>query len=555
LRAAATERSPFPPWPAGLSGGERLLLAALVAAHLLALWSVRTFPSQDGPIHLEMAAMLRELATGSASIVHHYFELNPQPVAQPNWLIYPPLALLSAVLSPRLAETLLLTAYILLFPAALLFLLRRVRQEGAYLVFLGLPVLFCYPLHMGFYNFCLGMTAALAAVAYWLPKRQLTPRSTLAFAALLLVAYFSHPVAWTMVGVAAGGVLVGDLIAPPPGVGRRGVLLHRALPTLVAALPELVSVARFASQEQGEPVQRLPLLALVKHLALGYSLVSYSRWELVFSVAQMATLTAAVAAVAWRRRRRLAWSPADGFLLAAGLVLALYFVLPVGLLGGGYLNQRLQLFVLLFVVAWLAGQPELDRWRRPVIAAGTVVTLGLLALHAASYRRLDGDLDEYLSAAPYVASGTTLLSLSYANFGPRDERGKTPSWKVRPFVHASGRLAAARGIVDLDDYQAGRDYFPVRYRPTCDPFVGDFDVSPESEPPRFDVAGYRRRPGCEIDYVLTWGATAADLPAIADTLDGAYEEVYVSPERGLTRLYRRRGTLPAPPAAAAEDAP
>ena len=546
---------------AGPGGGERRLFALLVGLNLLAIWSVRFFPSQDGPIHLEIAAVLRDLLSGTPSILGRYFELNPH-WAQPNWLVYPPLIALSALVSAPIAEKLLLSGYVILFPLALRYALGQVRSEGTYLAFFGFPLVLGYLLHMGFYNFSFGLVAYLATVGYWFGhRRRLTVRSTAAFAGLLLLAFFCHLLAWAMVGVTAAAVLAWEFfVAPPAGenrsgsrrTGRRQVFLLRALPTLIAALPEIVLAAQFLRQEEGEPLQRLPLVALVKQLALGHSLVSFSRWELIFSVALMAALAAAVAAVGWWRWRRRQDSPADGLLVAAAVVLALYFALPVGFLGGGYLNQRLQLFLLLLVIAWLAGQPAFDRWRRPAVAVGVTIAVGFLALHVASYRRLDRDFGEYFSVTRWLEPETTLLSLSYANFGIPGADGRPPSWKVRPFDHASARLAVEHRLVDLDDFQADQGYFPVRYRLPCDPFRVTEGAPPESDPPRFDVAAYRRRPGCDIDYVLTWGADAGDRAAVDAELAGDYDEIYASPGRGLARLYRlrRAGPGPAIPAAA-----
>ena len=447
----------------GPGGGERGVFALLVGLHLLAIWSVRFFPSQDGPIHLEIAAVLRDLLSGTPSILGRYFELNPH-WAQPNWMVYPPLIALSALMPARTAEKLLLSGYVILFPLALRYALGQVRSEGTYLAFFGFPLVLGYLLHMGFYNFSFGLVAYLATVGYWFGhRRRLTARSTAAFAGLLLLAFFCHLLAWAMVGATAAAVLAWEFfVAPPAGeirsgtrrTARRQVLLHRALPTLLAALPEIVLAAQFLRQEEGEPPQRLPLVALVKQLALGHSLVSFSRWELIFSVALMAALAAAVGAAGWRRFRRRERSPADGLLAAAAVVLALYFALPVGLLGGGYLNQRLQLFLLLLVIAWLAGQPALDRWRRPALALGVTIAVGFLALHVASYRRLDRDFGEYFSVTRWLEPETTLLSLSYANFGIPGADGRPPSWKVRPFDHASARLAVERQVAACDGVAA-----------------------------------------------------------------------------------------------------
>src|SRR4051794_6921946 len=83
---------------AGLSPGERALFVLLLALSLAGIWAFRYFPSQDGPIPLEIAGILRRLAAGGPAAFGRFFEVNREP--EPNWLIYLPLAALMSALPP-----------------------------------------------------------------------------------------------------------------------------------------------------------------------------------------------------------------------------------------------------------------------------------------------------------------------------------------------------------------------------------------------------------------------------------------------------------------------
>jgi hypothetical protein len=97
-----------------------------------------------------------------------------------------------------------------------------------------------------------------------------------------------------------------------------------------------------------------------------------------------------------------------------------------------------------------------------------VCSLGLLWIHSSSYRDLNVLLDEYLSGSHLVASDSTILPLSYAHRGLAAD-GSPLSPRVGPFRHAAGYIAAERGVIDLANYEAVVDFFPLVWRPERNP--------------------------------------------------------------------------------------
>jgi hypothetical protein len=522
---------------------------ALTLLPLVAVWSADYFPSQDGPAHVEIAEVLKELLRPERSVFDDYFALVRFP--EPNWLIYPPLMLLLDAFTPAVAEKLLVSGYLVLFPLALRYAVRGVRAAGAHVAFLGLPLTLNYPLHMGFFNFSYGCAVFFLAVGYHRRSTvPLTARRTCGLALLLVLAYLIHPVPLAMALLAIAAATIEDL-----GVAwRRDRADRRRLATiatrpLLAALPALLLLFAFLERQGVGRTPHLSLVTLGRHLLVLYSLISFGRAEIIASAALAVLLGALVLLVLWRRAQPSAGRPStprprpgDTFLAATVATVALYLLAPVGISGGYYLNQRLQLFVVFMLLLWLAAQPELDRWAGAVRTGGAALAFALVAIHGGHYARLEPYFTEIASAAPVLDPDRTLLRLSFSH------RGRGPdgplSLRVFPFEHAAARLAAERRLVDLNDYQAGQGYFPVVYSPRCNPLalLGTFEEM-SSERPRVRLDGYPPSSGCAIDYVLLLWPPPPGVARAPDSffqdLDRGFERALVS-QRGAVEVYRRR---------------
>jgi hypothetical protein len=130
------------------------------------------------------------------------------------------------------------------------------------------------------------------------------------------------------------------------------------------------------------------------------------------------------------------------------------------------------------------------------------------------------------------------------------EDGRPLGVRVGPFRHAVGYLAAGGEVINLLNFEAGTGYFPVLYRPEVNPY---HHLPSRSRPAEglleetlhMDIAGYTARTGQPINYVLLWGLRPGERPGpraqfILRQLEGDYEPVYQSPQRGLLQLYRRK---------------
>jgi hypothetical protein len=208
----------------------------------------------------------------------------------------------------------------------------------------------------------------------------------------------------------------------------------------------------------------------------------------------------------------------------------------------------LALFPPLALLLWLAHRRWTAAARVAVQLLGLLLAVGLLVTLWARWSRIGRYLDEYVATAERVEDGRTVLPLAFAREGveitPDGERRQL-AFRLWPFVHALGYVAGRRPIVNLGLYEAGEDYFPLRFRPELDPYrhlsIGPLGM--EEVPPRVDIPRYERRGG-RVDYVLLWQPKAAPrehpvTKALYQQLESRFERVHVS-ARGNAELWRLR---------------
>jgi len=533
---------------------ETLLFWTLLALHLLPIWIFPFIPTQDGPGHQAVAFILRQYDHPAAGLLRQYYLPNQE--ALPNWFIFFLMGRVLGFVSVPMAEKILLSVYILLLPLAARYALRAIDPRAGFLAVLAFPFLYNFMFNMGFFNFCISLAAFFFALGYWLKHgERMGPGRTVLLALLILWVYFCHPVT-LVVAVAALLTLAGwrmllDLLAAP---GRRfapAALWHGfrrwLLAPALACLPPLLLIASFVSSRAGSRIEMLPMWVKIKHLAGLYSLVSLSIWTIPLAIA-LALLFYGVAALCLRARWGRPLQPGDGLLLAAAVLAVAFFAAPSQLSGGGFVNHRLLLFPFLTLILWFGTFKHPVRRRLGLQIAAAAISLAFLGLFAWEYHRTNRNLSEIVAAGDFIEPDHTFLFLSYAHQG-EDGKGGKATFRVWPFVHAGGYIAARKRLVDLSLYEANEDYFPIYYRPALNPFLrlapGPLGI--ESRPPEVDLLGYPRRTGGSVDYVLLWGLRdeLRGLPkvrAVEIQLAAAYDLIHRTPD-GRVLLYKRRPSI------------
>jgi hypothetical protein len=528
---------------------DQLLFFGLLALHVLPLWVFLFFPSQDGPVHLENAAILRDYHHPDRSLLPQFYTLSDH--FHPNWFGHLALLGLMTFLPPLIAEKVLLTGYVVLLPLGLRYALDGVRPGAGWLAILSFPLLHHFLYHMGFYNFCWSLALFGFVVGYYLRNHEhFGVRQTVILGALAVLTYFCHPVALAVAMMAIGVLALAwgflDLRAGQP---KRETLRRRLVGPAVAFVPVVALGLAFVGRQGTGAVWKNTRLGLWDNLRQLEVLVSYLNLERLFARLYFWGLVALSAWVLWARWRTRSFGRADWLLAVTALTFAAYFAAPSELSGGGFVEPRLVLLALLTLILWLGTYPFGSRLKRGVQTAAALIALGLLALHVSAYAAFNDYLADYLSAEPHLKANRTLLPLPFAH-GLHTGDPRIDNAKVGAFRHAAGYLAARVGVIDMENYEGHSGYFPVDFRPEVDPFVqlnpgsAGQDVGLQAEPPDVDFLKYTERTGIPVDYVLLWDVRPElrERPAgraIFEQLSGLYDLIHTSP-RGLLQLYRRK---------------
>jgi putative flippase GtrA len=547
-------------WAAGEDGGReplalaalvpRVLFAVLLVVHVLPIWLVRWFPTQDGPLHVENVLGLLQRA--GSPLLQHWYLANLG--AQPNWLTQALFGALLPVVTPRIAEKLVLTGYTALFPLAFRAVAPR-GTRGWWVALLSFPLVHSFPFHMGFWNFTYGAALALLAAGFFLRTRgRLGPGRWAALAVLSVLLYLAHLVALGAAALVMGGALawrarlaLRRARGSPArqafvlrGYLRRGVALGAAVGPGVALA--LVWIAA----HRGHASARIPLLELVAKLGVGYSLVSIDRRELYLSALLVLAMFVAVVHLLLARAGRAPRRRAHDAWLAIGAAFAvLYFAVPDVVAAGAHVSDRFAWFTMISGALWIGSGTAPATSLRRITAAFAVIAIAALGVRLQKQRELSDLVEEYVSAAAAVEPESLVLPLALSPHGPRDDDGFRLGYRVKPFLHAAGWIVAERGGVDLGNSQANTDQCPLRFRPDRNPFrtIAGSLGRMEGMPPCVDLGAAAAR--APAGYVLVWGATRDELQtpcgaALEAELGARYEPVFLSEPRGLIEVWRPR---------------
>jgi len=320
------------------------------------------------------------------------------------------------------------------------------------------------------------------------------------------------------------------------------------LRTLFAALPTIALMCALVLWQTSDPIPapglksitafpaaHLPVLSQNPLDVLGElpsTFISVSADERLPAMEIILLIACLFAACLCYKLYRRAWDRCDVMLLLIVFFIALACLASDVRAREFFVRPRALLFTCLLAILWIGVQPLATRSRAVVAILAVGITLMSFAVQSREHQRQSAYLQEYLSIAPHLESNTTFLPL-FASGGWFTEDNQRVSVQVSPFVHAAGYLAAARDCIDLHNYEANTDHFPILFRARKNPYA-ILGRGIELQPPRLDL---NQSSTVHIDYILLWGdRTGANEDDFTRALS-TWHLIFRSPHHD-ARLYR-----------------
>lgn len=499
--------------------GWRVLLAMLLVIHLLPVWSISHFPSQDGPAHLYNAKVLLEVMDPANYQVRQFHVLNP--ALPPNVLAQVMLGALQRVAAPVVAEKLLLSLLVVLLPLSLLYLVDAVARGRAVLALVGFTVAYHQLLHLGFHGFSLSVSLCLFALGWWWRHHQRwSPGRLIWFyllAAMTYLAHFAGFMALLLASTVAAGwfglLRAGATAGRPTAAGATLAAAARQVRVLAMPLLPLALVGlQYHLRAQGDTAiaSFRPLADQLSVFGSTLVLASYSDWHRWLTPPLLLATLLMLGLTLWRRQPpRLL--ERDALLLASLALAILYFILPWSSHGGGWVNDRVYLFAFLLAWAGFAAPPAHARWTLAALLVG--ISLAHVGRLAWDYRRFQPGLAELTAAVDRIAPHST-VAWDYAG-GLGADAPADPLVRVDPWLHALSHYALhARDVVLFNNFQASQPHFTLAWGEAS-----------------------RRNP----DYVVAWGHP--DASRMLARHQARYQPIHQSPNLVLLKARTRAPEL------------
>ena len=435
---------------------EAYLFYFTLFAGLIPLFVFRFFPTLDGPAHLYNSNLIIELFKENRQIAQ-IFSLNNFSI--PNWSGHAILAFFNFFLPAFIAEKILIGIYLIGLPLAFRLFIKQLKGDIviSWLIF---PFTFSFMFYMGFYNFCLGTLFFFLGLYAWLKNMDKPLKSKLLILVFSILIFYSHIVVFAIFVLTLFCLLICDfysevIIIKKPGLKKyviKAIWLGVAL--FPAGIAGLIYILSHSSPNEGS---RIDSEELLRWLFCIQSLVVFNvNSETIFTICCFGLILFLVlASVSMqlyqkiKKTKQLNSNPDLSiiWLILAGMMLVLYFILPDEVGSGGYISGRLNWFFFIFLIFWLSTK-QFQPWIRILtVCLVLFVHAGLLFHHNIALYRLNRYTSEVMETSKYIPPNSVVLPLNFSD-----------NWSLN---HFSNYMGTDKPLIILENYEAAMGYFPV----------------------------------------------------------------------------------------------
>lgn len=514
-----------------------VVLVVLLLATAALPWSTRYVPAQDGPNHLIIASIFRDLMWNPGSLNAKFYQIRP------HFFTSFGTEAVGLVMLPKfgwvITEKFLFTAALIGVPVAIIAGIYAVARRASPFMVLALPYGYPATLANGNFNFLLSSIVGLGIFAAILGRRRPpTARMVAGIGTCGVVMVLIHPAPTVVFLFLAGLLVLGRSITlwlDDRRAALRSIFMYGA-----AALPMITLLIVFLvfSPTSSMEYQRSAYLRLREFL-LEYELYKLGRYEIYLAL-MLSAMLAACFIIAIRTRWVWRFNDRDWLLVVSVASFALYMISPNKMSGGDDFVSRIEILPWVLLLMWLAAQP-LPGWVGTlVLIAGTLLQCTFLAGAYRAHAIASRDIAQYFDLAATIPRSSVIVPV----IGDPGVHG----WEVgsAPMAALHNAVAIEKNAVFLNNWDAHFRISNIEYRPDRDPYR---DRAAQPLPFMVDnlAAGlerYEHRTGIDPDGILIWRLPPDELRGLKSLLKSEYEPVAVLPGPTVSGYYRRSGPGP-----------
>ena len=478
------------------SVSEPWIFRFIIFLHCLPVLLLPYFVTHDGPAHVYNSILINKIFSQHNGIISDFYLLRSLP--EPNWIGHAMMAIMCNFISGVHAEKILLILFIVLLPLSFRRLLQTINpgsQAFSYFVF---PFVYSYAFYGGLYNFMLGIPLVLWGCSFLLNKKEYKSRDYFVLFFLSMLLYFSHLIVFGIFLLLLFTDLVIKYVDERKRNSEKRIQWRHILFLTAALLPGLILCGRFlAGKLSGHPetVSNATSKPLHDLLVVSPTLALDSN-ETKYGIMTVLVFVLILVLVVFKKLRTRNTDPTGQvssgnifMLFTCLLMLLCYFIIPEDFATGGVVKVRFSYFFFFFLTCWLASIADAGRiiWK----AAGFILVISLIKLNYfyGVSKRMSDDAEVMLSVAPFIDTNSIVLPLCYSD-----------NWM---HGNLSNYLGAETDILVLDNYEAGREHFPLAWKDGMNPvnLLGKFNGS---VPLCADIASFEKLTGKNIDYIVRW---------------------------------------------------
>ena len=496
--------------------GSTLFYILLLVANIALVWLLPYFPTRDGPSHIYNIVILHDLLNGGNDWGKVYtYKLQAYPnlgfhlIAYPMLHFFPPLAV----------EKFFISLYILLMGVSVPFFLRTFSVKVFPFAYFLFPILFNYCLMMGFYSYVITVPIFFLALSMsWRIMDDSVPCRILCFNLMGFILFYFHliPAVLYLTGLVLMYFVRGKFItAKITDVIKVIILVFPLISIIVYYVYSYLFLAKHSKLFLHIPRKDL-LRDFITFSTTSFNPLQEKLGIILFLISLICFSTylyGKVKDVYQKQQNFRDTSQGDKFLICFALLLILiYFIAPFNFGEGSFFNQRFP-WVIFLVLLPLFRFPEQLLSIRSSSFVTAVIAVLFLASNATTLFCQNMVIEDFMSGMQVsVPKGSFIMLYKNEDIG----------WsRVDVLFHAVSYYGMEKKCVDIGNYEAGSEIFPVRFR-------NNLPDLPSQDQIAYDPMKIKLEKYPDINYLFAWKVNSASRIRLCKYFYVIWKDDYLS---------------------------